>query len=835
MRGEDNTEQLAIAVERAEDLLRVERDLGIAVSAAGSLEEALDRLLATSCEIEGVDCGGVYIVDSVRRTVDLVAHRGLTDWFVERVSHYGADAPETQLLLKGEPLYYFMSDNRLGDLGIRERENLRAVAVIPVLHDGEVVAALNLGSHTHDELPASTRTALEAIASLVGGVIARRRAEEALREIQRDFQAFFDTLDDFVFVLGPGGRILRTNPAVRERLGYAAEQLSAMDMAGLFPPEQRDEVRAIMARMAEGEVSACLVPLLTGDGRLLPVDTRVTRGKWGADDVLFAVARDITEHRETAQALEETVTKRTAELQAANRALNQEIEERKWSETALKASERKFRAIFDQTFQFIGLMTCDGMLIEANRAALEFGSLEPSDVIGKPFWETPWWTHSKALQARLRDAVKRAARGEFTRFEAFHPGPDGRTRYVDVSIKPVRDEAGNVVLLIPEGRDISEKRAAEEVRLRTEKLQALGVLAGGIAHDFNNLLTGIVTNISLARISSEDPAVLEALADSERAVLRASRLTEQLLTFSKGGTPTKTVASIGDVIRETTTFALSGSNLRCRFDLPDGLWPVEIDAGQIGQVVQNLVINANEAMPAGGVIDVSSRNVCLEADEMPLLPAGRYLCMTIADHGAGIPSDWLPKIFDPYFSTKQSGSGLGLAIAHSIISRHGGHIHVESDLGVGTRFDVFLRASDRDITPKRPTPAEEPTGHGRVLLMDDEGMIRRGASRMLEEVGFQVVTACDGNEAVALCHQAMESGQPFDAVVLDLTVPAGMGGADCIHALKQIDPDVRAIVSSGYFTDPVVAEPGKYGFKGVVRKPYTLEGMVDVLNDVIGG
>jgi len=249
--------------------------------------------------------------------------------------------------------------------------------------------------------------------------------------------------------------------------------------------------------------------------------------------------------------------------------------------------------------------------------------------------------------------------------------------------------------------------------------------------------------------------------------------------------------------------------------------------------VQNLVINANEAMPNGGVLQVAARGVLLAADELPPLPPGRYLRMTIQDHGAGIPLDWLPRIFDPYFSTKQSGSGLGLAIAHSIISRHGGHIRVESDLGVGTKFEVFLPASDGNVAPKRAPRTREVTGHGRILLMDDESMIRRGASRMLEEAGYQVVTACDGNEAVALYQQAVEDGQPFDAVVLDLTVPAGMGGADCIHALKQIDPDVRAIVSSGYCSDPVVAEPGTYGFRGVVRKPYSLEQMVHVINDVM--
>ncbi|NQT89185.1 PAS domain-containing protein, partial [bacterium] len=484
MRDGDDKQQLSrvdAERQRAEDLLRIERDLSIAISSAPSLDEALSRLLTATCHIEGVDCGGVYVVDGATGGLDLAVHQGLPDWFVERVSHFDADAVETGLVMAGKPFYYLSPDAPSGDPTIHQREGLRAVAVIPVLHDGDVVACMNLASHIHAEIPLSTRHALEAIASQIGGILARIRAEEALQEAQRGLHVL--------------------------------------------------------------------------------------------------------------------VEKRTAELQAANRALNEEIEEHRRSEKALRESEWKYRAIFDQTFQLMGIMTPDGVLTEVNRTALGFGGLTGADVIGKPFWDTPWWTHSAALQEELRAAVMRAAAGEFIRFEAYHPSPDGRTRYVDVSIRPVMDEAGNVVLLISEGRDISEKHEAEEAHLRTAKLEALGVLAGGIAHDFNNLLAGIITNVSLARLSSTDPEALDALADSERAALRASRLTDQLLTFSKGGAPVKTVASIGDIIRETAAFALSGSSTRCRFDLPEDLWPVEIDTSQISQVIQNLVLNASEAMP----------------------------------------------------------------------------------------------------------------------------------------------------------------------------------------------------------------------------------------------
>ncbi len=376
-----------------------------------------------------------------------------------------------------------------------------------------------------------------------------------------------------------------------------------------------------------------------------------------------------------------------------------------------------------------------------------------------------------------------------------------------------------------------ERRRAEEEMRRIERLESLGVLAGGIAHDFSNLLTGILG--SLARARAESPEASEGLAEAERAALRAQGITRQLLSLSKSGAPVKTVASIADLIIQTAQFALSGSNCRCRLDVPADLWPVEADLDQISQIVQNLVINADQAMPDGGVVEVRARNV--PPDEPGPRHGARRIEIVVADSGVGIPREHHDRLFDPYFTTKEAGSGLGLAVCHSVVQRHGGHISVDSECGVGATFRVTLPASDRE--PPAPADAASATVRrtARVLFMDDEAVLRRMARWLLAHIGYQVVCAEDGQEAIALYREAMEAGEPFEAVVLDLTVPGAMGGLECLQKLRELDPDVAAIVCSGYSTEPVLAEHRRHGFRGVVLKPYELEDLDAALQRLLAG
>ncbi|MCL6584523.1 MAG: response regulator, partial [bacterium] len=402
---------------------------------------------------------------------------------------------------------------------------------------------------------------------------------------------------------------------------------------------------------------------------------------------------------------------------------------------------------------------------------------------------------------------------------------------------PFRSPDGDVVGFMENFKDITEHKKAETELQRAQKLESIGVLAGGIAHDFNNLLTAIIGNISLLNLHLEAETTLsKILKETEKAAYQAKRLTSQLLTFSKGGLPVKKAASIAELLTNTAAFALSGSKARCELLLPDDLWWAEIDEGQMSQAINNLLINSIQAMPEGGVITIRAENELLEGSEGLPLKQGAYVKISIKDQGSGIPEKYLSQVFDPYFTTKEQGSGLGLSITYAIIKGHGGHITVESQPGAGATFHIYLPASEQGIVLSRQeTQKELHTGRGRILFMDDQASLRSLVSDMLHDLGYEVELAKEGDEAIELYERAKESHRPFDAVILDLTIPGGMGGEEAIKRLHQLDPGVKAIVSSGYSQDPVMAEYRQHGFCEVVAKPYGIRELSEVLHKVIDG
>jgi len=340
-------------------------------------------------------------------------------------------------------------------------------------------------------------------------------------------------------------------------------------------------------------------------------------------------------------------------------------------------------------------------------------------------------------------------------------------------------------------------------------------------------------NIGLAlRHMEPEGRATERLLEAEKASLRARDLTQRLLTFSKGGTPIKKNVAIGQLIEEAASFALRGSNVRFELALPHDTWSVNVDEGQINGVISNLVINADEAMPEGGTIKIGARNRAIGLLKFVPLPRGNYVEVTVEDHGVGIPKEHLHRIFEPYFTTKQKGSGLGLATAYSIVKNHDGYISVESKLGIGTTFHVFLPASKNSAPMAKLTNDEASApGSGRILVMDDEEAIQQLLYRALTEVGYEVVLAGDGEEAIEQYTRARDAGDPFDAVILDLTVPGKMGGREAIKKLNEIDPGVKAIASSGYSTDPVISDFRNHGFSGVVVKPYRISELREALRE----
>ncbi len=380
--------------------------------------------------------------------------------------------------------------------------------------------------------------------------------------------------------------------------------------------------------------------------------------------------------------------------------------------------------------------------------------------------------------------------------------------------------------------EVNQRKLLEDELMRADKLEALAVLAGGIAHDFNNFLMIVQGNLELAKIQTKpgDP-LHEILQQSDTACKRAVSLASQLLTFGKGGAPIVRTTSVAQLLAASVDLARAGSQVRFDLAVPDDLWPAEIDAGQISQVFHNLLLNARQAVPEGGIVEVRAENVVIK-DSVLSINSGKYVRISVRDYGHGIPAEILPRIFDPYFSTKEAGRGLGLATAYSIVTKHQGHIRADSTVGRGTTFYIHLPASE--MSPVTQPAAVVRTGAGRILVMDDEQAIRRLLELMMSQLGYEVECASDGAEAVELFMRATVSGRGFAGVLLDLTVPGRMGGKDAAEQLRKIDPSVKLIVSSGYADAPILSEFQKYGFEDVIRKPYTLTELSEVLTRVIG-
>ncbi len=518
------------------------------------------------------------------------------------------------------------------------------------------------------------------------------------------------------------------------------------------------------------------------------------------------------------------IIRNTVRLERLNGRLQAEIDVRKQAVNALVASEGRYRAIINAFDGFIYICSADNRIEFVNERLKERMG---SDGAGELCFKAIHGRDSACPQC----VNEKIFGGETLHWEMLSPK---NNRWFYVTATAIRNAAGPAskqAMII----DITDRRNMEEDLLKAKKLESVGLLAGGIAHDFNNLLVGILSNIELAKMKTiTDSSAYERLTEAEQAAYRAKELTLQFLTFAKGGTPVKSVLALGDLVRETVRLSLRGSKVKPAFIIPEDLWPIEADEGQLSQVINNVVLNADQAMPDGGTITIVCENVILGPSKIISLKEGKYVKIRIEDHGTGIAREHLSKIFDPYFKTTRRGSGLGLSTAYSIIKKHDGMIVAESELGKGSRLQIYLPASEKQFKKPADEAVSAPArGQGRILIMDDDEIVQDSCRAILQELGYEVELACDGAEAIEAYRKAKEDGKPFNAVIIDLTIPGGLGGKETIRRLLEFDPAARAIVSSGYSNDPVIARYADFGFKGVVTKPYKIKTLGDTVYAVI--
>ena len=625
----------------------------------------------------------------------------------------------------------------------------------------------------------------------------RKRAEQNLQENEERFRAIFEGSLDAVLLADPEtGRIIDANPAAQDLFRRSREGLVDLPYTAFFPERLVRRAHETFQRIvgSQDQLLPAETIVLQEDGTERPVEFTAHIIQIDGRPIMYAVFRDITE--------------------------------RKRAEEALRFAQFSVDRAADAIFW----MDEDGWILHANDAACSGLGYSREELLERRvmdvdpnFPEEDWPGHWKRIKEQ----------GSVT-LESTHRTKDGRVFPVEISVNYLAFEGREYHVTF--ARDLTHRRQIEAELLKVQKLESLGILAGGIAHDFNNYLTAVLANLAVARTYGQiDPESARILEEAERASIQAKGLTKKLLAFARGGAPVRNPASVAGLLRDTVDFCLRGSKIARTFSIPDDLWTVDVDPDQIAQVIHNAVINAEQAMPGGGTLQVSAANLAGAPEGSPL-PGGKpCVRISIADEGVGIPPDLLPSIFDPFFTTKQKGSGLGLSISHSIIRSHEGEIRVASEPGVGTTFSIYLPRSSAPAPAARTSPGPERVAGGRVLVMDDEEMVRNATRLTLEKLGYEVEVAIEGEAALALYAEALRAGRPFNAVIMDLTVAGGMGGEEAVRKLLEMDPDARAVVASGYSTDPILASHRAHGFRGVLLKPFEIEQLAETMREVMAG
>ena len=624
----------------------------------------------------------------------------------------------------------------------------------------------------------------------------KHKSERKLEESEKWLSTTLRSIGDAVIATDPKGRVSFMNPVAEHLTGWQEAEAIGKEINSIFyiidEKDNKPLDNYIIDVIQSGSVIRMLnsTILVSKDGKKHPIEHSgsLIKDQDGNLSGIVFVFKDITERRR--------------------------------AEAALRRSELQYRTTIDSLNDYIHVVDPDLRVVLLNNAFKKWNEKLglAKDIIGRNLFEVfPF------LEESVRNEYKQVFKtGETLVTEEANNIRDDIEIITETRKIPVF-EGEKVVRIISVIRDITEKRKMETEMLKIQRLESLALMAGGIGHDFNNILTAIMANISLAMMYSDQDKIHEKLMGAERAALQAKNLTQQLLTFAKGGMPVKKESSIAELLKDSTIFSLRGSDVKYEFHISDDLWTMDIDCGQISQVINNLVINADQAMPQGGVIKISAENVVLNSEHRLPLDDGPYVKIFFEDQGVGIPEENLTRIFEPYFTTKKKGNGLGLATSHTIIKNHGGYITVKSKVGVGTTFCIYLPALVESLVKdvKEEEDEEESEekneevnimGNGKILVVDDDQFIRELAANILTNFGYEVNTVSDNLKAIDLYKESKEIGEPYDLVIMDYIIPGSISGLDAIKKLKEADEDVNAIISSGYSNDSVMTN-FNYSFK----------------------
>jgi PAS domain S-box-containing protein len=678
------------------------------------------------------------------------------------------------------------------------------------------VGSLRRGAYDYLRKPFEFEELANTISNALDQKRLRRENEwinDRLERIEERYRYLVDNSPDIVYTLDPEGYFSFINHAVESMLGFRAKELIGRHYSVIVYEDEIDKAEHHFNERRAGERSALGAeirlrsdPAFGGPERLespyLIAELKASGIYDAQGDYLgtYGVIRDISARKRT--------------------------------EKKLRESEQRYRALVEAAPDIIySLSIEDGSITSLNPAFEKIMGWSSDDWLGKPLTDL---IHPQDAPQAV-DKFRQVLNGEITPPFELRLRTKSEVEMIGEFIAAPEIKNGKVEKVVGFVRDVTDRKRMEEELLKGQKLESIGILAGGIAHDFNNILAAIVGNLSLGKLYVQaTDKVFELLDDAEKAAFRAKDLTARLITFAQGGGPIKKKISLGDLVRSACEAAVRGSAVRCEIDLPDDLWEVEVDEGQMVQVFNNIFLNAEQAMPDGGTILVKAENL-IAGDGLGLpLQTGPYVKVSIEDQGPGIAPENLPRIFDPFFTTRSNASGLGLASSYSIIKRHGGYITAESQAGRGAAFRVFLPASGVPGVQSSKTVEGRTGSRSRILVMDDEDMVRKVVVQMLSHLGYAVDVASDGREAVEKYEEGLALHRPFDLVILDLTVPGGIGGKEAVSRLREIDPGVKALVASGYSDDPVVTRFWEHGFQGVIAKPFRIDELHELLNQVLG-